>query len=314
MKELRMVKFILLIFFTLLFKLLFSQQVAHNSQYMHNLIVYNPALAGANSCGEIGLDVRKQWLGFPTSPMTESLFIHGRIKEKHGLGLIIMNDKAGVANSLGAELAYSFHPIAAQAQRLSLGLSLTVEQYTFVESGFKLREPADPIVNYGASSAIKPDIAFGFYYKANDFNVGLGVRQLLSSMLIMDNVYFLKRHYFLHMGFEKEVKRTFTIEPTLLIKGTESAKLSFDFNLKFRYKSNLVTGLSYRYQEGIVGIIGYDSGKFIICYNYDLVMSKLIRYQTGSHEIFIGYKFCREKKKGNRTGGKKGAVPCPAYG
>jgi len=278
-------------------KQLISQQVAHNSQYMHNLIVYNPAMAGANSCGEIGLDIRKQWLGFPTSPFTQSGFIHGRIKNKHGLGLIIVNDKAGVAGSLGAELAYSFHPIAAKTKRLTLGLSLTVEQYTFVESGFKLREPADPIVSYGASSAIKPDIAFGFYYKANDFNVGLGVRQLLSSMLIMDNVYFLKRHYFLHMGFEKDVRKKFTIEPTLLIKGTESAKLSFDFNLKFKYNNNLVTGLSYRFQEGIVGIIGYDSGKFIICYN----------------EIFLGYRFCKEKKKGNREGSKRGAVPCPAY-
>ncbi|OFX58553.1 MAG: hypothetical protein A2046_04090, partial [Bacteroidetes bacterium GWA2_30_7] len=256
--------FLILLFLMLSAKQLISQQVAHNSQYMHNLIVYNPAMAGANSCGEIGLDIRKQWLGFPTSPFTQSGFIHGRIKNKHGLGLIIVNDKAGVAGSLGAELAYSFHPIAAKTKRLTLGLSLTVEQYTFVESGFKLREPADPIVSYGASSAIKPDIAFGFYYKANDFNVGLGVRQLLSSMLIMDNVYFLKRHYFLHMGFEKDVRKKFTIEPTLLIKGTESAKLSFDFNLKFKYNNNLVTGLSYRFQEGIVGIIGYDSGKFII--------------------------------------------------
>jgi type IX secretion system PorP/SprF family membrane protein len=302
----------ILVLLTIGISLTDAQQVAHNSQYMHNLIVYNPAMAGASSCGELGLNVRKQWVGIPTSPFNQSGFIHGRIKDKHGLGLVLFNDVAGVANSFGAELAYAFHPVVAKDRRLSLGLSITVEQYSFTEAGFDLRDQVDPIVTYGVSSAIKPDIAFGFYYNLRNFNVGLGARQLLSSMLVMDNVYFLKRHYFLHMAFEKEIQRKYTLEPSLFIKGTESAKLSFDFNLKARYNNNLLTGLSFRYQEGLVGFIGYDTGKFKICYNYDLVVSRLFRHNSGSHEIFIGYTFC-SKKKGGGKGGKKGAVPCPAY-
>lgn len=282
---------------------------------MHNPIVFNPAMAGATSCGEFGIDVRKQWTGFPTSPFTQSGFIHGLVGKKHGLGLIIFNDKAGVAGTFGGELAYAFHPISTKRSKLTMGLSVSVEQYTFNEGGFYLTEPSDPIVTYGVDAEIQPDIAFGIFYKFNDFDFGLGARHLLSSVLRGGSIYFQQRHYFLHLTYKKKLMKSFVVEPSILIKSLELPMLSFDYNLKTYINDKFIAGLSYRFQEGLVGMFGVDINNFLICFNYDLVASKLFKYSFGSQEIFIGYKFCRNKndKKGDskRT---RTAVPCPAYG
>ena len=155
----------------------YTQQMPHYSQYMHNGFVLNPAMAGANGCIMLGLDVRKQWLGFPGSPFTQSAFAHMAVGKKNGLGIIIFNDVAGAESMLGAELAYAFQVVKTKESLLSLGLSAKIMQYLFDQSSFYTDIPEDPLVTNAVNKELQPDAAFGLYYRNKNLYTGLGIQQ-----------------------------------------------------------------------------------------------------------------------------------------
>src|SRR6056297_724515 len=90
--------------YLLLFCLMFSisgnaQQLPQFTQYMYNTISINPAYAGnRDAISVVGLH-RSQWSGLDGAPSTQTLSIHSPLRnEKIGLGLSIINDKAGYEN------------------------------------------------------------------------------------------------------------------------------------------------------------------------------------------------------------------------
>ncbi|OFY74960.1 MAG: hypothetical protein A2265_06305 [Bacteroidetes bacterium RIFOXYA12_FULL_33_9] len=184
-------------------------------------------------------------------------------------------------------------------------------QYVFNESSFVTNIPDDPGLTYGLVSAIQPDVAFGAYYKNKTMNYGIGIQQLLSSTLYKTSISFLERHYFLTAGYVIAQNRQVTLEPSILLKGMENTTISFDLNLKVIFQNKFILGASYRNHDGIILLLGINTGKLLIAYNYDLITSRLFKYNKGSHEIFLGYKICRNKSKKDSFG--KRGVHCPAY-
>src|SRR6056297_2794955 len=76
-----------------------AQQLPQFTQYMYNTISINPAYAGnRDAISVVGLH-RSQWSGLEGAPQTQTLSIHSPLRnEKIGLGLSIINDKAGYEN------------------------------------------------------------------------------------------------------------------------------------------------------------------------------------------------------------------------
>jgi hypothetical protein len=51
-------------------------------------------------------------------------------------------------------------------------------------------------------------------------------------------------------------------------------------------------GLSYRHQDAVVILAGIELLNGLkLGYSYDITLSKLIKYSSGSHEVMIGYSF-----------------------
>lgn len=294
----------------------YSQQMPHYSQYMHNGFVLNPAIAGSNGCINFGLNVRKQWLGFEKSPFTQSAFVHSSIGNKNGLGLIIFKDVAGAESMLGAELAYAYMLKRTKNEVFSLGISAKIMQYSFNESTFETYTPSDPGLTYGVLQTIQPDVAFGAYFKNKKIFWSLGVQQLLSSTINVSSITFLERHYFFSAGYMFAHNKKLSIEPSFLLKAIENTNISFDLNLKAIFNKNYIVGLSYRNHDAIVLLFGVTTGRMIIAYNYDLNTSKLFNYNKGSHEVFLGYKICKNKRnkkeKANELNERQ-SIPCPSF-
>ena len=73
-----------------------AQQMPQFTQYMYNTIAINPAYAGSREVLSIVAMGRNQWTGFNGGPQTQTLSIHSPLRnEKIGLGLSLINDKAG---------------------------------------------------------------------------------------------------------------------------------------------------------------------------------------------------------------------------
>jgi len=97
-------------------------------------------------------------------------------------------------------------------------------------------------------------------------------------------------------GYELEFPNTPGIDilPSILIK-TDGGSAQYDLTTLIRFKDQFWGGLSYRYQDAIAVILGFEYKNFNIGYSYDINTSAIGSY--GSHEIRIGYCFKIEVEK-----------------
>ena len=102
----------------------------------------------------------------------------------------------------------------------------------------------------------------------------------------------LKSHFYLTGGYTYEINRDYKIEPSILIKGTAPKNFQFDLTSRVIYQDMVWGGLSYRMKDAVSLLLGYIyDDKFYFGYSYDMGITGLRRYNSGSHELMIGYRF-----------------------
>ena len=75
------------------------------------------------------------------------------------------------------------------------------------------------------------------------------------------------------------------LEPSILIKATESASSQLDLSLKMYIYDSYWIGLSYRTQQTLGLHLGLRVEKIYIGYAFDYSMDKMKSFNFGSHEI-----------------------------
>src|SRR5690606_31628788 len=98
------------------------------------------------------------------------------------------------------------------------------------------------------------------------------------------------RNYFLTAGYDYVINEIYTISPSFLLKAINGAPIQLDINAKLHIIDRVWAGLSYRTSDAIVPMIGVNSNKLYFGYSYDIGLSKLKKYENGSHEFFVGFK------------------------
>ena len=159
-------------------------------------------------------------------------------------------------------------------------------------------------------SRLLPNFGLGLYfYNPQKYYVGLFAPQLLNNNLRdetqgIDAVAHQYRQYNFMAGavFGEELK----LRPSVLLKAIPSnAPLQLDASLLFLFKETLWLGASYRTAlgnknvdnqtqiidtESIDAIVAFQLKNGLkIGYAYDLTLSQLSKYTSGSHEIMLGY-------------------------
>jgi hypothetical protein len=78
----------------------------------------------------------------------------------------------------------------------------------------------------------------------------------------------------------------------MMVKGTVPKQLSFDLTARVEWQKMLWGAVSYRFQDAIGIMIGYSFDETLFFgYAYDIGISAIRKYESGSHEIMIGYRF-----------------------
>jgi type IX secretion system PorP/SprF family membrane protein len=85
-----------------------AQIVPLKSQFFENNVHINPANVGAKEVGQAALTYSSQWSAFDGSPKIMSGNIHTPLSKRAGVGLSIMNDKAGLISRTTVFGAYSY--------------------------------------------------------------------------------------------------------------------------------------------------------------------------------------------------------------
>ena len=274
-----------------------AQQMPQYTQYMFNDFVINPAIAGVYNYYQIRTNHRFQWVGLLDPPMTNSIAAYGpHSKLPMGYGGYIYNDVTGPTSRTGITGSYAYNVAVSGDLRLSMGLSASIMQYRIDGTQLNPADVSDPAILSLVSTSYLPDAGLGLYLYSDRFYVGLSAAQLLNNNIkIFDNkdgLNRLKTHFNLIGAYHFWIDENWLIEPSVMVKGTAPKELGFDVTARVEWKQTLWGAVSYRYHEAVGVMLGYSFDQTLFFgYAYDIGISDLRKYNTGSHEVMIGYRF-----------------------
>lgn len=284
----------------------FAQQDPQLTQFMHSKLIYNPGYAGTSQAICANVLGRQQWVNFPGAPKTGLLSIDMPIGHLPiAVGLNVMSDQIGYEKTFYARLAFAYNrPMGAGILGVGIDAGVLNKQFNgnwITPDGNVAHDPNIPgyspnnssTLNVGLTKATY-DLGFGIYYGiANKMYVGISSSHLTAQDLVQspDIKYTLARHYYLVGGYTFDLSPKHAINPNVKVK-TDAASTQLDMNLTYIFERKLSIGVTYRMQDCIAPMIGYKFTKGLrIGYSYDVTLSKIKGYSSGTHEILLGFCF-----------------------
>ena len=280
-----------------------AQQLPQFTQYMYNTIAINPAYAGSREVLSVVALGRNQWTGFNGGPQTATLSIHSPLRnEKIGLGLSLINDKAGYENFTYVYADFSYTLNVGDRTKLAFGLkaggtnySLSDELYNGVITG------NDPYFSE-RMDRWNPNFGAGFLLHSDKWYVGFSIPKLINHDNNQNEEYraIEQVHYYVIGGYVLDLSKTVKFKPSILWKYTQGAPISTDFTANFLFNEKFWLGASYRSngKQGAFGaLIDFQvTQQFRIGYTYELPTGEIRPYTSGSQEILLMYEFRFTKK------------------
>lgn len=293
-----------------------AQQDPQFTQNMFNRLSFNPGFAGSKDAICATLLSREQWLGFEGNPRTNLFSVDGSFNinlakaHKFGAGLTIIQDEIGPIQSLNAKAALSYHYRIAQGV-LSGGIEFGIFNQSIngnwrtSAGGDGTEDPRIPNAEAGATSL---DLGAGLYYYTRDLYVGVSSTHLnqpeiddspdATSSLTFQQV----RHYYITGGYNYALPTSgpeIELQPSIFVK-TDAVSTQLDINTNVKYNNLVWAGVSYRVQDAVAFLAGFDFAgvsnfqggplePLKIGFAYDYNISDLSDYNDGSLEFMINY-------------------------
>lgn len=284
-----------------------AQQDALYTQYMFNTLAVNPAYAGSRNVLSATALSRTQWVGIEGAPRTQTLTFDAAMPNKKvGLGLQVFNDVLGITKTTGAYLSYAYR-IRTGRGTLALGVQGGVANFRADFSSVELNtgSPIDPSFSSNINKLL-PNYGFGIYYNTEKFYLGIATPHLLNNRFTDDNSVLVTNglaakqylHLFVTSGVVVDLGQDFKLKPSFLFKGVMGAPLQLDLNANLWIKDRVSIGAQYRTQDAFAGLFEIQvSDQLRVGYSYDHTVSKLAKYNSGSHEIMVRYEFGYSKSR-----------------
>ena len=278
-----------------------AQQTPQSSVYNYNRYAINPAYAGSSGCTDITFSHLNQWVKVEGAPLTSYLGVNTRIGKSFGIGGQLLVDKIGMINQVSGLGSISYGLNLGTNHKLRIGASVGYNQYRVDPTSAVVFDPNDPIVNGGVNSSGTINSELGLLYQFKNLEVALASKQLIQTYTNFgyNNLdgYGLRRHLNGLISYAIPVNSNFTIKPSVFAKGITSG-FQTDFNADVIYKGFLFGGVGYRTQVGLIARLGVNIQDLIsIGYAYESPMTNIASYSSGSHEVVIGLKLCKNKNK-----------------
>ena len=306
---------------------MFAQQRPQYTQYVFNNYLLNPAVSGIENYVDLKAGYRSQWTGLEGAPVTSYLTVNAPIghnfvegdasampggdvnplsrsftqqymasEPHHGVGLMLVSDKAGPITQTNLNATYAYHLGLTQKLNLAVGVSAGINHISLNTSEITLDNPLDPAIANGNNSQWKHDLGAGIWAYSANYYIGASVQQLLKQNLYFsstDDAALTKSqtvpHYFFTAGVRLFVSDDVALLPSVLVKLIQPVPTTFDLNMKMAFRDVFWVGGSYRKDDSFGVLAGINiSSSINVGYSYDMTTSALKTVSNGTHEIVIG--------------------------
>ncbi|MFD2909028.1 type IX secretion system membrane protein PorP/SprF [Flavobacterium ardleyense] len=285
----------------------YGQQDSQFTNYMYNTINVNPAYAGSRGVLSIFGLHRSQWVGLDGAPKTNTFSLNTPINNSNfGLGVSIVNDRIGPSdeNSISADVSYSIQ--TSENYKLSFGIKATANLLNVDFTKLNIFNPNDNLAQYNVDNKFSPNVGAGVYFHSNKTYFGLSVPNFLETKhfdkegatFSANSVASEKMHYYFIAGHVFDLSSSVKLKPALLTKLVQGAPLQVDVSANFLFNDKFTLGGAYRWDAAASLLAGFQvSDAWFIGYGYDLEVTKLANYNSGSHEIFLRYELFKNYNK-----------------
>ena len=294
----------------LLFVLLSSlsvlgQQEAMYSQYMFNKLAINPAYAGSRDRSSATALFRSQWVGIKGAPETKTISFDMPLRNKKlGLGVQVFNYNIGITKLNGGFVSYAYR-IFMENSTLAFGLQGGATHIKADLNSVNLGDPNPDQAFLQNINQVLLNFGAGIYYTRDRFYFGFSTPHLLSNRLsnnsdVNKNDLVTRQylHLFVTSGYVFDLGEDFKLKPSLLFKGIQGAPVQLDINTNLYIKDILSVGIQYRTGAAMAAMAEVQiSPQVRMGYSYDRSTTKLVKFNSGSHELMLRYEFDFKKEK-----------------
>ncbi len=280
-----------------------AQQYPLHTNYMFNALMYNPGLTGSSADPMARISMRKQWVGIDGSPFTGFASYDQQVGSGPlAAGGYILSDVLGYLNRTGASGLLSYQMDFGEGRNLGLGLSAGVYRI-FLDGRYNAQTVNDITLINAEKGKWLPDISLGIYYHTPKWFAGLSMPQAFSSKADfskqgIENVYRLEKTWTGFAGVNLPVNEVFVLQPMLVGRFARPAVFQIDASAKLSMHQKYWVMASYRLKDAASLSAGaWVSDNMEIAYGYDLTVSGLASYSSGSHEVMLAYRFgdCKDR-------------------
>jgi len=283
----------------------YSQQESQFTQYMYNTISVNSAYAGSRGIMSVFGMYRTQWVGIDGAPDTGVFSVDAPINERIGLGLSFTNDRISIVseNDLSADFSYRI-PLVLDGVDYHLAFGLKATAHLLSTDYGKLRlKDADPLLNAdnNINNRFSPNVGASIYLYSNKLYAGFSIPNILETKIYDSDVQSIAKermHGYLIAGYVVEgIHEDIKFKPAILMKAVEGAPIQMDITANFMFQEKFVVGLAYRWSAALSALAGFQvNNDWFIGYTYDAETTRLTKYNSGSHELFLRYDFSFKKE------------------
>ncbi len=290
-----------------------SQTNAFSDQYLSNLFLLNPAVAGTGRYAQLSVQSRQQWVGWDGAPASQSVTFQSRVARSKnrftpfgfvnkgrntysnvGAGGGFFHESYGVFGITGFHLDYSYNMFIGDG-RLSFGLSPSFFQVG--TTSIIMTDPNDPYLS-NPNKSYFVDFNAGMHYFTKEGYAGFSLVQLANSSVQFGNYGYpgleepslnpdLARSMYAYGGYFFTLSRELNlkVEPMGLIMLNGSGGFRFDVSTTVHLRDMFNAGVQYRYNRGISIFAGARLDNLSIRYLFEIPVSADIPGRFTSHTI-----------------------------
>lgn len=273
------------------------------TQFMYNEMFINPAYAGSREHMAMTALYRNQWVGMDGAPKTQTFNVHSPLRnEKIGVGLSVMHEEIGVTQDFSVFGSYAYR-IPMEGGFFSMAVSGGVIHHQERLMDIKTQEQGDNSF-MGSPRLTMPNAGFGTYFTKRNFYAGFSIPRLLQNKVDAtsgksDNkVNVAYWHYYLMGGYVFTLNENIRLKPTLMMKVVSGAPVVADIGAQVLLNEVIWLGGSYRTTDSWAAIMSIQLNKQLrLGYSYDYSLTQLNQFNSGTHEITLGFDFSFDKNR-----------------
>lgn len=226
----------------------------------------------------------------------------------HAFGAQLLADQFGPFRTFKLAGTYAYHLKINRKYNLAFGVNLGLSSHSFLSDKAQV---LSVMTNTGYSDATYAtytsnqagqyvmDLDAGLYFHGESVFAGFSATQLTGDLVRFGNRftnYDPKIHFFLTGGYRFPINPATKMTVATLLKYVYPAPLSFELSTQFEFREQFWVGASYRHKDAVVAMLGcIISDKLKIGYSFDLSTTRMVRYNSGGHELVIGLMLGKQK-------------------